>query len=78
MRSPEAKEAPAGGKPKTKKEKPLTPEDLYKLSVAEELGLGEKVRSVGWGGLTAAETGRIGGYINRKSREKADAAKAEK
>jgi hypothetical protein len=77
MQSPEAKGATVGGKPKTKKEKPLTPEDLYKLSVAEELGLGEKVRAVGWGGLTAAETGRIGGYINRKAREKADAAKAE-
>jgi small acid-soluble spore protein F (minor alpha/beta-type SASP) len=64
--------SPAGTKPKTKKEKPLTPEDLYKLSVAEELGLGEKVRQVGWGGLTAAETGRVGGYMTRKAREKTD------
>jgi small acid-soluble spore protein F (minor alpha/beta-type SASP) len=57
-------------KAKTKKEKPLTPEDLFKLSIADELGLGEKVRTVGWGGLSAAETGRVGGYITKKARER--------
>ncbi len=57
-------------KAKVKKEKPLTPEDLFKLSVADELGLGEKVRRVGWGGLSAAETGRVGGYITKKARER--------
>jgi hypothetical protein len=63
--------ARAAGKPR--KPKPPTPEELYKLSVADELGLGEKVRRVGWGGLSAAETGRVGGYITRKAREKATA-----
>ncbi len=70
MRSAEAKRPTGGAKPK--KAQPLTPQDMYKLSVAEELGLGEKVRRVGWGGLTAAETGRVGGYMTRKAREKPD------
>ncbi len=69
-RRPETKGVHAESKPKAKKEKPLSPEDLYKLSVADELGLGEKVRRVGWGGLSAAETGRVGGYITKKTRER--------
>lgn len=39
---------------------------LLKLEVAEELGLIEKVKDVGWGGLTAEETGKLGGYMTRK------------
>lgn len=39
-----------------------------KLEVIEELGLIEKVKKKGWGGLTAEETGKIGGYITRKLR----------
>jgi len=62
MTSPQPREA------KVKKVKEPTPEDLYKLSIADELGLGEKVRKVGWGGLSAAETGRIGGYMTKKAR----------
>ena len=62
MTSPQPREA------KAKKVKEPTPEDLYKLSIADELGLGEKVRRVGWGGLSAAETGRIGGYMTKKAR----------
>ncbi len=48
-----------------------TPQDLKKLEIAEELGLADKVRRVGWGGLTAAETGRIGGLLSgwRKGEE---------
>ncbi|MDI3547754.1 MAG: hypothetical protein PWR10_1406 [Halanaerobiales bacterium] len=37
-----------------------------KLEVAEELGLIDKIKKVGWGGLTAEETGKIGGYITQK------------
>jgi small acid-soluble spore protein F (minor alpha/beta-type SASP) len=37
-----------------------------KLEVVEELGLADKVRKVGWGGLTAEETGKLGGHITRK------------
>ncbi len=46
----------------------LTPEDAMKYEIANELGLGEKLFEVGWGGLTAEETGRIGGLITRKKR----------
>lgn len=46
-----------------------TPYERVKLQVAEELGLSEKVRVVGWAGLTAAETGRIGGLITRRLRQ---------
>lgn len=43
---------------------------FYKLEAAEELNLTEKVKEVGWGGLTAEETGKIGGYITRKINKK--------
>ncbi|MDD3705614.1 MAG: small, acid-soluble spore protein, alpha/beta type [Clostridiaceae bacterium] len=52
----------------TKKQIVLTPEDAMKYEIANELGLGEKLSQVGWGGLTAEETGRIGGLITRKKR----------
>ena len=54
--------------PKPKKEKVLKPEDIMKYEVAAELGLSEKLARVGWGGLTAEETGRIGGIITRKKK----------
>ncbi|MDD2574094.1 MAG: small, acid-soluble spore protein, alpha/beta type [Firmicutes bacterium] len=50
---------------KKKKEKPG---DRLKYEIARELGLGEKVDEKGWGGLTAAETGRIGGIITTRKR----------
>lgn len=52
-----------------KKPKEPTPYERVKLAVAEDLGLGEKVREVGWAGLTAAETGRIGGLITRRLKQ---------
>jgi|GEM_PF-154139 len=36
-----------------------------KYEIAEELGLKEKVDSLGWSGLTAEETGRIGGIMTK-------------
>lgn len=39
---------------------------FLKLEATEELKLTEKVKKVGWGGLTAEETGKIGGYITRE------------
>ena len=39
---------------------------LLKLEAAEELGLVDKVKKVGWGGLTAEETGKLGGYMTKK------------
>ncbi len=41
-----------------------------KIEATEKLKLTEKVKKVGWGGLTAEETGKIGGYITRKIKEK--------
>jgi len=53
---------------KSKKKKPLTWEDLLKLEIASELGLMDKVNDMGWSGLTAAETGRIGGMLRSRKR----------
>ena len=59
---------------KAKEKKPLTPEQQMKYDIAAELGLTEKIQESGWEGLTAAETGRIGGIINtrRKGQKKED------
>lgn len=43
--------------------------EKLKYEVAEELGLLEKVKETGWKGLTARETGQIGGIIAKKKRE---------
>lgn len=53
-----------------KKKKAPTPEDLMKLEIAKELGLMDKVEELGWGGLTAKETGRIGGLMTAKKRQR--------
>ena len=58
----------------------LTKDDRIKIEVllkagvkvakiAEELGLSEKVDECGWGGLTAEETGRIGGIMTKRKKE---------
>ena len=44
----------------------LTREEKRKYEIARELGLLDKVKQVGWAGLTAKETGRIGGLMGRK------------
>jgi len=44
----------------------LSPQDRKKYETARELGLLERVAEVGWGGLTAKESGRIGGKMGRK------------
>lgn len=56
---------------KKKKKKIETLEDKLKYEIAEELGLMDKIKEVGWGGLTAKESGRIGGLITAKKREMA-------
>ncbi|MFZ5352124.1 MAG: small, acid-soluble spore protein, alpha/beta type [Bacillota bacterium] len=53
---------------KEKKKKELTPEELLKYEIAAELGLSEKLSEVGWGGLTAQETGKIGGIMTQKKK----------
>lgn len=40
-----------------------------KYEIAEELGLREKVDSLGWSGLTAEETGRIGGIMTKRKKD---------
>ncbi len=53
-----------GGMDLKKKKKESTLEDKLKYEIAEELGLMDKINQVGWGGgLTAKESGRIGGLI---------------
>lgn len=47
----------------------LSREERMKYEIAQELGLLDKVRSVGWAGLTAKETGRIGGLVGRRLRK---------
>lgn len=60
-------------KAKIKSNKDLTPaEELrekIKYEIAEELGLSEKVDQYGWSGLTASETGRIGGIMTKRKKQ---------
>lgn len=44
-------------------------EDSLKYEVAAELGLLDKILKDGWAGLTAKESGRIGGLMTAKRRE---------
>lgn len=48
-----------------------TPDDVeaLKMEIAEELGLLDKVRTVGWAGLSAKETGRMGGLLTKKKKD---------
>lgn len=52
-----------------KKKKELSINDIMKMEIAKELGLMDKVEKFGWGGLTAKETGQIGGLITAKKRK---------
>ncbi len=38
--------------------------DAMKMEIAEEMGLLDKVQKEGWAGLTAEESGRIGGILS--------------
>lgn len=53
-----------------KKKKEPTPNDILKMEIAEDLGLMDKVEKLGWGGLTAKETGRIGGLMTAKKKKR--------
>lgn len=55
-------------KKKTKKKKTLTPVDKFKIECAKELGFWDKIKELGWAGLSAAESGQVGGYMTRKMR----------
>ncbi|RKD32432.1 small, acid-soluble spore protein, alpha/beta type [Thermohalobacter berrensis] len=61
-----------------KKKKKITPNDKMKYEIAKELGLLDKIKKVGWGGLSAKETGKIGGMITVRKKEKKKSKKVEK
>lgn len=42
--------------------------EKMKYEIAEELGLTDKVNKEGWGGLSAEETGRIGGLMAKRKK----------
>lgn len=44
----------------------MTPMEKMKYEIAEELGLLDRVKRDGWRSLTAKETGRIGGLMNKR------------
>ncbi len=48
----------------------LTENDRMKYEIAEELGLIDKVQKGGWKSLTAKESGKIGGIMTKRKREK--------
>ncbi len=48
----------------------LSIEERCKYEVARELGLLDKLQQVGWAGLSAAESGRIGGLVGGRMRQK--------
>ncbi|MDR5659565.1 small, acid-soluble spore protein, alpha/beta type [Serpentinicella sp. ANB-PHB4] len=53
-----------------KKTKEITPDLRMKYEIATELDLLDKVMKFGWGGLTAKETGRIGGIMTARKKKK--------
>ena len=61
-------------KSKIKAHKDLTEAEILrekmKYEIAGELGLKDKVDQLGWGGLTAEETGRIGGIMTKRKKER--------
>lgn len=60
-------------KAKLKNNKTLTASEKMresiKYEIASELGLNDKVDRFGWSGLTAEETGRIGGLMTKIKKE---------
>ena len=42
--------------------------EKIKYEIADELGLSDKVDRLGWSGLTAEETGRIGGIMTKRKK----------
>ncbi len=48
----------------------LSGEDRMKYEIAREMGLLDQILEDGWKSLSAKETGRIGGLITRKKRQK--------
>ena len=53
-----------------KAKKPLTAQDIMKYEIADELGLTDKIKDGGWKNLTAKESGRIGGLMAKKMKNR--------
>jgi small acid-soluble spore protein F (minor alpha/beta-type SASP) len=53
-----------------KKKKKADPMEPMKRAIARELGLEDIIVRDGWGGLTAAQSGRIGGIMASRMGEK--------
>ena len=49
--------------------RPMSDAERLKYRAAEQLGLTDRLLRVGWAGLTAGETGKIGGIVSRWLRE---------
>lgn len=47
----------------------LSREQRMKYEIAQELGLLDRVRQVGWAGLTAKESGKIGGVLSARKKQ---------
>ncbi len=54
-------------KPKLKREDPLKP---LKMEIAAELGLLDQINCHGWHSLSAKDTGKIGGLMKQRLRNK--------
>jgi len=52
-----------------KKPKVLTEKDLLKMEIARELGIWDRVEKEGWGSLSNAECGRVGGIMKKRLKE---------
>lgn len=60
----------AGGERMSRGFEPPTRQERNKYRAAEAAGLLERVLEVGWAGLSAKESGKIGGLAARMNREK--------
>lgn len=64
---------------KKSKMKKTSPEDnALKNEIAGELGLLDKIEEVGWAGLTAQESGRIGGIMTARKKKKKEKEESNK
>ena len=62
------KRAPADSPLRRNKLTYLSADERRKYELARELGLLDLVKDVGWAGLSAKETGRIGGLMGQERR----------
>ena len=48
----------------------MSPQEQLKFEIAQELGLDAKVLEQGWRSLTSKESGRIGGMMTKRRRQR--------